>query len=269
MAEEEDDNLFPEQEDAGLAFRFEIALKGFFLGYWKAIAGATVLVLIGIGGYSAIKDSQINEQKRITKLTVKAESELFFIADDAFAPFLADPDARERQIEQMGLYQSLAMAKSGQLPGMSLSEAQSGEVEAQGDAMLVIGKDNGGPAAVDSLLKAAELFRLVDNNAKRAEALLVAEDKADDNMMYAVQSGLAQIDIEEGRIDEGLGRLQTIGKGDDFLARQATIALAEVYEGLDRNSEAVGVYDDFLSRWPDSSENAKVQERRELAASKG
>lgn len=233
----------PEQEDGvGFAFRMEMWLTDFALRFWRIGAGLVVVVLIGAlvyGQYSNwVQDSQRNSAA-------------------AIADALSDlPDD----------IQMLSAIKAGAVPDKHLDVAATTETA---NKLVEIGRSASGAAQVEACVKAAELFRLAGDNAGRRTALELAEPNAEGALRYSIQTALAALEIEEGKADQGLSRLRELQRGEDAVARLATLDLASTLESLDRKAEAVQEYDAYLERWKTASDIDDIKQRRDRIAGQG
>ena len=116
--------------------------------------------------------------------------------------------------------------------------------------------------------KASELYRLLGDREKQRASLEAAADKASGSLHYSVESAIANLDLEDGRGDESIARLQTLEAdlGDEFLAQQVAFDIGIALEHLDRKDDAVSNYDKFLAAWPDSQLSEDVSRRRRSLA---
>jgi hypothetical protein len=233
----------PEQgEDAGFAFRMEMWLTDFVLRFWRLGAALVAAVLVGAliyGQYSSwVRAGQRNSAAAIA---------------DAMSDL---PDG----------FQMMSVIKSGRIPDKHLDVADLTET---GNKLVEIARSASGAARIEACIKAAELFRLAGDNAGRRTALELAEADAEGPLRYSVQTGLAALEIEDGKADQGLARLRELQRGEDAIARLATLDLAGTLESLDRKAEAVQEYDAYLERWKTAPDLTEVKERRDRIAGQG
>jgi hypothetical protein len=243
VAEQKDLDIPTEGGDLGL--RAEMAAGDFFLRYWRLMLGAVAAVVLGLFAFGQWRSWTTDAQRRETAAIADVEAEL-----------PGDPTGRFPTLL------TIAQAKAGMRPDVTVDDAK--VKDAAGKLAEVAGSASG-TAAVEGWLKAAELYRIAGDAANRRKALEGAADHADGVLKYAAVAGLANLDLEEGKVDEGLGRFEALRKGDDFLARQATLDLATSLEALGRHAEAVKVYDDYLAKWPQASDLEDVRAARDQA----
>lgn len=237
-----DDDLKIEPEDAGVAFRTEMWMTDFLMKYWMVIAGVTVAFLVGVFIYGQMSNMYTAGQRRTTAAVADIESEL---PTDVF---------------------SMAQIKAGFNKNEELDVAQLKEAAAE----LVSTASNGDDtAAVEALLKAAELYRLADDVAGRRSALEKAAATSDGVLRYAAEAGLANLDIEQDKAEEALERFRKLAKDTDaYLAQQATLDLAGALEALGRDSEAVDAYDAYINKWSTATNIDEVRQRKDKAVAR-
>jgi tetratricopeptide (TPR) repeat protein len=239
--EPERSDLDIEPDDAGIAFRAEMWATDKLMRFWKQIAGAIALFLFGTLVYGQWKNMYQADQRSTTSA----------IAD------------REESMPQD--LASLPQLKAGFQPGQELDEDA---IRASADDLLKIASEAKGTAAVEAGLKSAEMYRVLELDDKRREALEVAEQHASGVLRYAAVVGLANLDIENDEADKGLDRFRSLAEEEAYLARQAKLDLAAALEALGRFEEAVVAYDEFLSSFPDAPNVDDIEQRRTAAAGK-
>ncbi|MCB9664244.1 MAG: tetratricopeptide repeat protein [Alphaproteobacteria bacterium] len=238
MADEQDQDFDLEGGAGDYALRAEMAASEFALRHWKPIVGVLVAVVAGIFTYGQVRDWYVDGQKAASAQIASAEDEL---STDVF---------------------QLALARAGIRPDATIDVPATTGVA---DALVEIANTTRGTAAVEAALKAAELYRLAGNDTERRAALELASAGASGVLHYAAEAALGTLDLEEGKVESAVTRFEALASGKDFLARQATLDLAGVYETLGRTSDAVATYDRWLSTWPDAPEADDVRERKERA----
>lgn len=234
MAEENDEDLVLKPADAGAAFRFEMAATNFFLGYWKHVLAALIAVLVGFLIYGQVQNYILATQRGCAAEIADVEREL--------------PD----HIAMLGFQkaQGALAATPEELAGF-------------GQKLEGVADQCSGTASLEARLKAAELYRLADDSAKRRAALEAAAGSASGLLGYACESALAALDLEEGNGDQAVARFRALMEAQDgFLAQQAAIELGLALEHLDRKDEAAKVYADFLTKWPDSARAGEVRDHQ-------
>ncbi|HMV67718.1 MAG TPA: hypothetical protein PKA64_12795 [Myxococcota bacterium] len=231
-----------EEEGAGFAFRAEMWLTDFVLRFWRAGVALVIVVLVGAAGYGEYTNWIQQGQRNTSAAVADAMSDL---SDGV---------------------QMMSFIKSGRLPDKHLDVAGLTETA---NKLVAIGRGASGAARVEACVKAAELFRLADDAAGRRTALELAASEAKGPLLYAVSSSLADLDIDEGKAEQGLARLRELQRGEDTSARLATLDLAAALEGLDRKAEAVQEYDTYLERWKTAPDVEDVKQRRDRIAGQG
>ncbi|MBX2801138.1 MAG: tetratricopeptide repeat protein [Myxococcales bacterium] len=234
MAEPEDDDLDLQPADAGALFRAEMWATNTVLGYWRHMLAVVVTGLLIFLFYGQYITYVQRTQRGMTAEIAKLESEL--------------PTSVE----------VLARAKS-----FGIDAGEDGELEKVADDLVTHAEGCWGASRAEALLKAAEIYRTLDNTEKRRNALSQAVDGAEGVMAFAAQGALANLELELGEHDEAVTRLRDLKRSQDgFLAQQAALDLGLALEQIGRSDEAVQVYDEFLSEWPESPKLSEVQERR-------
>lgn len=234
MAETAQDDLELKPAKAGAAFRTEMFLTDVVLRYWKHAATVVVVGLLSVLLYGQWSQYRVREQRG-----TEAAAALELAKLPASLPILAE------QVAQ----------------GQAIDTARLLEV---GTALVAIADGGTGTAAVDARMTAAEAFRLAKDRARQREALIKAEPLATGVLAWSVQSALANLDLEEGKGPDAVGRLQKLSAGEGFLAEQATLDLGLAHESLGQKEEAAKVYADFLTRFPNSTraEDARTRQAR-------
>lgn len=235
MAELDEDDLDLKPADAGALFRAEMWATNAVLGYWKHLLAVLVVVLLSFLFYGQYKDYVQRTQRSFTSMTAEVESSL----PDTF-------DVLGQQIATGSL------------------EIEPSELESAGDKLIEVADQASGTARAEALLKAAELFRLAEADEKRREVLNKASEDAEGVLRFAAEGALANLELELEEGDAAVQRLKNMMQDTEgFLAEQAALDLGLALEQLDRNDEAIGVYDEFLTRWPSSPRVDEVRERRD------
>lgn len=226
-------------EGKDLGLHVEMAASEFVLRHWTKAAAAIAVVVVGLGFYGLWRKSYVEDQRDTTAAI-----------NDVMGSLPED---------MIGL----AQRRMG-VGGGALDVA---EVESAATKLVDIAKGGSGTAAVEAWLKSAELFRIAGNAAQRRTSLDGAAASASGVLRYAAVAALGNLDLEEGKTDDGLARFRALAEDSDtFLARTATLDLAGALEALGRNTEAVTVYDAFLGKWADAPNKEDVTKRRAKAA---
>lgn len=237
MAEDQQDDLELKTADAGTAFRAEMFATQILLGYWKHGVALVIVVLIAILGWGQYRDMHRRSQRTATAQIAETLARL-----PEPLPALAESVASGEQVD---------VAK----------------VEAVGDELVGLANGTSGTAAAEARITAAEAFRLAGKPDKQRAALENASG-ASGVMAYAVESELANLDLEQGLGDSAVARLEKLSASQGgFLAEQAAIDLGLAYEHLGRDQDAAKVYASFVERFPNSPrlEGVKVRQQRVAA----
>ncbi len=234
MAESVQDDLELKPAKAGAAFRAEMFVTDLALRYWKHAAAAVVTILVVVLVYGQVQQYRVAGQRTT---------------------------AREVSAELAKLPAPLPQLSASVAEGKPIDTARLAPV---GEALVAIANGASGPAAVDARMTAAEVFRLVGDKARQREALTKALPDATGVLAWSVDSALANLDLEEGKGDDAVGRLKKLSVGEGFLAEQSTLDLGLALESLDRDDEAAKVYADFLTRFPTSTraDDARARQAR-------
>lgn len=239
---EEDTQPSPERvldQRAGVAFRAEMWLTDRLLRYWKHLAGAAVAILLGAFAWGQWSSWYESSQRRVTAEIAAVEAVL------------------SMPIEQMPI------AKAGLIPGKKFRKSEAREAA---DELMRIADAGRGMAAVEGWLKAAELYRTAGEADKRRDALTKAAGKAGGVLYYATVLSLANLDIEEGKADEGVARLRALAKQGGFEGRRALLDLGLTLEGLGRTEDARAAYDELITTFPEADEVSEARTRRDALA---
>lgn len=232
-----EDDLELKPADAGAMFRVEMFTTNFLLGYWKHIVATVVVILVSILVFGQYQDYHRRTQRSTTAQIANALGEL--------------PDS---------LPQLSALIANGEA-------VDAAKLEATGDQIVAVADDASGTARVEGYLAAAEVFRLADKPDKQRAALNTAAEDGAGILGYAAQGGLATLELAEGQGDAAVERLRKLSQTQDgFLAEQAMIDLGLALEHLGKNADAATVYNDFLTRFPDSPRADEVKERQSRVA---
>lgn len=238
MAETPDLPL-PQDEDAGIAFRAQMGAYDFLMRFWKEGVALVAVFLVGMLIFAFWQQGQRADQRGWTGETAAIEAQL--------------PDPVRFGLSSRGI--------TDEDKATTLTVA---------DKITEVAQKASGVAAAEAWLKAAEYYRISGESAKRRAAIEAAIPHATGLLKYSAEGALANLDLEEGQGDEAVARLRKMSAElDAFLAEQATYDLAVTLEHLDRASEAMTAYDDFLARFPESSRTDEVSKRKMLLSSEG
>ena len=235
----EDDDLELRPADAGTLFRAEMATTNFFLGYWKALVGVVVLILVAVLVYGQYRSFQDTAQRaaagRIATIEASLEVPIISVAEAVL----------------QGSLTTEKVTKAAR----DLSE---------------VAKNTSGPARVEADLKAAELFRVAKLDDERRVVLEDALPHADGVLAYSAAGALANLELEQGNGDAAVaGWKALIDRENGFLAEQAMLELGLTLEALDRKDEARQVYADFMAKFSSSPRMEKARQRADRLGSNG
>lgn len=234
MAEPEDNSdLQFTQAEAGLAFKGEMWAMNMLLGYWKHILSVICIGLASILIYGQYQNSVLRTQRSISAEIAMALNEL------------------------PGELQELpAILETG------IGDIKPDGIRAVAVKLQEIAAGKNGTAKVEALLKAAEIYRVIQDADGQRAVLDIAAIEANGALAYASQSALANLDLEQG---DGVGAVarfeQLRTQSEGFFAQQATMDLALALEHLGKNGEAQQIYSEFLTTWPESDFNDEVGRR--------
>ncbi len=241
MADDTKNNdLAIEPDSGGIAFRFEMWFTDTLLRWWKHLLALAVAVLIGALLWGQWRNMVQNEQRNTTSAIADAENKL------------------------PGDLTELAMRRAGL--GGDEEKLDVGKLGDNATTIFQIAFSATGTARMEAALKAAEIYRLAGDSAGRRKALALVEGEGSGVLRYAVVSGLAAVDVEDGQPDNALRRLESLFSEQDFLAQRAMLDAAAMLEALQRGGEAVRILDQYLARWPDASDKDEVGRRRDRLA---
>ena len=236
MAEQGESDLQFTQAEAGLAFKSEMWAMNVLLGYWKHILGVIAALLGSILIYGQYENATLRQQRGISADIARALEDL--------------PGE---------LVQLPAILESG------IGDTTTESVNKVAKGLEDIASSESGPARVEALLKAAEIYRITGSTDNQRNVLELAAADASGTLAYAAKSALANLDLEQGNGDQAVSRLQQLrSESDGFLAEQATMDLALTLEHLGKVEEARATYTEFLTTWPDSPRTDEVQRRQSL-----
>ncbi len=233
MADTVQDDLELKPARAGAAFRAEMFATDLALRYWKHAVVVIVVGLVSVLAFGQYQQYVVREQRRATAAIAEELAKL--------------PVPLPAIASQLASGESVDLAK----------------IEAAGDALVAVANGASGTAAAEARMSAAEAFRLAGKPDKQREALTRALPVASGVLAWSAESALANLDLQEGKGDEAVARLEKLSKGTEgFLGEQATLDLGLAYETLGRKEDAGRVYADFLTRFPSSTRTDDVKSRQ-------
>jgi tetratricopeptide (TPR) repeat protein len=229
-----DDDLDLKPADAGVGFRVEMFLTNALLGYWKHLVAVVVAGLLGILVWGQYSDWYTGGQRASTAQIAQALARL------------------PADVQQLPLI--VAQGEQPIDPNLLVSVA---------DEVVAIANGTKGASRIEGYLTGAELYRLAQKPDKQRAAFESAAKEAPGALKYAAESGLANLDLAEGKGDDAITRLKAMASREKgFLGEQSTIDLGMALEQLGRTDEASKTYDDFITRFPQSTRLDQVKERQ-------
>jgi len=241
VAESDDSDLQFTQAEAGLAFKSEMMAMNVLLGYWKHILGTIAFGLAGILIYGQYQNSVLRTQRTISSEIAVALSDL-----------------------PGGLHILASVLETG------IGDVNEEDISKVAARLAEIAADRNGPARVEALLKAAEIYRVLNDQEGQRGVLQLAASEAEGALAYASHSALANLDLEQGAGDSALARFRDLRtQSDGFFAQQATMDLALALEHLGKRDEAVQTYVEFLATWPESGFTEEAERRRSMLDENG
>jgi hypothetical protein len=227
------DDLSLPKQDAGVLFRGEMAFQNFILGYWMYMAGAVVLGLVGVLIYGQVRSSREYEQRSIASEIAKIE---------------------------IGVREAQGMASYD--PSL-LNDQQRSDLRGAAEALVALSAERSGPEVASAAMYAADLYRLLGDDAAQLSAFETASAHARGSVAFAASAGQASLLLEMGRGDEAIAAWTALATAEQgFLAEYAQIELARANATLGHPDAARAAYDAFLTRFPSSERTAIAQEER-------
>ena len=227
----------PQDEEAGAAFRAQMAAYDLTMKYWKEGVAVVVVVLAIVLVYSLYMQRQQTIQRAWTGEIATLEADL-------------------PEVVRLGLTRQ------------NLSDDDRASTREVADRISEIGRQADGVAAAEAWLKAAEYYRIADEKAQRRAALDSALPHAEGLLRYSAVAALANLDVEEGEGERAVGRLRELeGSLSGFLGEQVAFDIAATLESLDKDAEAMTAWDAFLAKYPTSSMNSEAAARKARLAS--
>lgn len=232
MSQTSDDLSLPSQ-DAGLLFRAEMAAQNFVLGYWKALVGAVVIGLVGVLLYGQYDSWYKGKQEGVASEIVRVE-------------------LRAREALGIAAYD----------PSM-LTDEQRASLRTTADELVTIGQAASGPVAAEAHLKAAELYRVLDERDAMRAAYEAALPEARGVVAFAARAGLAAVLVDAGEVDAGIAAWSALAtESEGYFGAWATLNLARTQAAANQPDAARASYDQLLARFPESELTAVATDER-------
>ena len=216
-------------EEQDVLFRFQMALAHYFFGYYRHALVVIAVGLVVIGAVGMYRDQQVEQQQgwqaRIAEIEVKIPA-----IDPMAAYGLAPPDDRS-------------------------DAARMAALEAGAKSLEALGAEAKGTASAMAWLRAAELWKrigdkpdMVKNAYEKAYAV-----GAPSAVGWAARDGLATVKSEAGDVDGAAALLREAANGKDFYAERALYELGQLYAENKRPEDARKAFEEFTSRFADST----------------
>jgi len=215
-------------------------MNDFFMRHWKTVAAILGAILVGALVYGEMQSMYQADQRAATAAIASVENGL-------------SKSPQEYMVMR---------AMTG------MQDADKTELKAAADALMGQAEASSDTASIEAYLKAAEWYRLIDDEANQRAAFEKAAETATGALRYAAVAGLANLDLETENNDSAISRFNQLASEDSYFGRQATIDLINTYDALGQNDAALAACDTFLKRWPNAAEAVSVQELRKRAESK-
>lgn len=267
-----EDLAVPGGQEAGLAFRAEMAVQNFFMGYWRHLAVIVGVGLVGVLVYGQYSSWNTNRQRAASAQIAQIESDLrdalvekldpmarSLLVDSGYdlgtAIYLVDqmPPEQQSQIAMMSPGASRFFMMFGALDPAAQTalltsmdgvdavllflgepdDAARADMTAHADKLVALAGEGSGASSTEALLEAAEIYRRAGAVEPRRAALQAASGGAKAGILHhAAETGLAHVEIEAGQPDQAITRLQ------------ALVAAEEGFLAQDATMELAQAYDD-------------------------
>ena len=240
MSDLEDEDLDLKPADAGALFRAEMWATNAILGYWPYLVGALVTVLLGFLFYGNYSDYVRNAQRAGAAAIAEVEEELPSPVEDL-----------------------------GRLKALNALPLPNEDLVGIADQLVETSKEHWGPAKLDGLLKAAEVYRIADATERRRTTLdSVLEEATRGSLEWcAAQRSLAALELQSEQGPAAVARLRDVQRyAQGYLAQQAMLALGAAYETMGEPENALQVYEEFLRDFSESPLLEEVNKRRDRVA---
>ena len=215
-------------EEQDVLFRFQMALAHYFFGYYKhalVLVGIVLVVIGGIGLYrDHVEELQEGWQGRLSEIAIKVPP--------------VDP-----------------MAMHGLAPADDRSDtARMASLETAGKEFEAVGAEATGTASAMAWLRAAEMWK----RSGKADLLAGAYEKAHaaaapGAVGWAARAGLASTRAAAGDVDGAASLLREAANGKDFYAERGLYELGQLYAENKRPDDARKAFEEFGSRFADST----------------
>lgn len=219
--------------DAGVLFRAEMASQNFVLGYWKVIVGVVVGALVCILLYGLAGNWDKARQQ-------------------AYAADVAKIEIRVTEI----------------LPMLEFDPSQvtpedMGKVATAASELSAIGAAASGPASAEAHMKAAEMFRLLDNSERQLAEYDAAIATAEGDITFAARSARAALLVDVGSIEASVQAWQELASSNKgYLQAFSLLQLARTQTLAGDTTGAMASYDSLMADHADSPLALKASEER-------
>ncbi len=225
----------PFQQEPELAFRIQMKVSNFVLGYWKES-------LLAIGAVLAVALSYGLWENHLKTKAQNASAAVYRV--DMEVPELSP-------LAQLGLE-----------TGDDLSDPeQAAKLRASAEKYLAVAAEHGESAGTMARMKAADVWLRLDDAAKAREALAAAHaDGAPGMLGYAAGNRYATLLVDAGETDKALAVYQDLTKQlDAFPAEAALLDILHVAGEAGNTAEVERAAQEFRARFPKSPRLDEVE----------
>lgn len=216
------------QEEQDVLFRVQMALAHYFFGYYRHALVVIAVALVIIGGVGLYRDNMREKQ-------------------EGWQARLAEVEAKVPPVDPMAMY--------GLAPADDRSDAtRMAALESSAQGFEKVGAEATGTASAMAWLRAAEMWK----RAGKADNVLSAAEKAHavgapGAVGWAARDSLAAAKATKGDVDGAAALLREAANGKDFYAERALYELGQLYAQGKRPDEARKAFEEFSSRFADST----------------
>jgi hypothetical protein len=219
--------------DAGVLFRAEMASQNFVLGYWKLIVGVVVAGLACILVYGQYASWDKGRQQ-------------------AYAADVAKIEIRVTEILPMLEYDP-----------SQVTPEDLGKVVTAATELATLGGVATGAASAEAHLKAAEMFRLLDNPEKQLAEYDAAIPNAAGDVVFSARSARAALLVDVGSMEASVQAWQElVATTSGYLEAYSLLQLARTQTLAGDTSGATASYDSLMTQHADSSLAERASEER-------
>lgn len=232
MSQTPEDLSLP-SHDAGVLFRAEMASQNFVLGYWKLIVGVVVAGLACVLVYGQYTSWDKGRQQ-------------------AYAADVAKIEIRVTEILPM-----LEFDPSQVIP------EDLGKVATAAAELSTLGSVATGAASAEAHMKAAEMFRLLDNPERQLAEYDAAIPNASGDVVFAARSARAALLVDVGSMEASVQAWQELASSTSgYLSAYTMLQLARTQNLAGDTAGATTSYDALMAQHADSPLALTASEER-------